>query len=681
MGKIVPLQESFAAGEISPRLLGQRTSDGYQKGVSFMENFIADTRGPALSRHGFRLNIELEGDDARIEYFSNNNTVSALIIFTEFALRVQGQFGSIPEENFVVEPRFGNNGAAWPVVTSGNALITFELDNCAMQPRAGLVQISQAITATASGTQFVQVTADGASDYRIQCGTGPDDNTFFDITTSDFVHVAEFITPGTDYTITITATDDAVTIHSIHAADDLDGVVFTTQYTEGEVHDLYFVAAPAGDTIYILHPRHDPTKLVVDEAGLYTFVDPVAFIEPPPEWAGNSFPSCGDVHEGRLWLAGTPGAPQTFWASRSGVLEDFTEGEAADDSFSTTLSQFGLIVWIISTKNLLLGTINGEHIISSDGVIIIPTDIKVERQSSYGSANIQPRQIGDQVFYVSPDRTKLRAMQYEWSADNWLSKDITFFSEHITAPRIRELAWAQNPNNLLVMALDDGTAAWLTYDRSENIYGWHHHVTQGEFRDFTTGPVNGVSVITAVIQRKPGFINIENTVILDNRFLDSYVAKNDTVPFTVLDGLDHLEGATVQIVSEGAVQAEQVVVGGQITLAAPTTEAYAGLKYTPKMVTLPVESGSSIGAGLAHLKRYNRLLVGLLDSAAPLINGKRIPTRHPATPMNTVEPNTTGQISLHQIGWSDDAIVTIEQDLPLDCVIVFIGGELPQEVT
>ena len=49
-----PLQESFSAGELSPRLYMRSDISGYQEGCRELLNFIAQSRGPARSRDGFR---------------------------------------------------------------------------------------------------------------------------------------------------------------------------------------------------------------------------------------------------------------------------------------------------------------------------------------------------------------------------------------------------------------------------------------------------------------------------------------------------------------------------------------------------------------------------------------------------------------------------------------------------
>ena len=94
-------------------------------------------------------------------------------------------------------------------------------------------------------------------------------------------------------------------------------------------------------------------KLVYDPVDdSYTF-EQVAFTAPPADWTATNNPGTGTVFEGRLWLGGTPGSPQTFWGSKAGDHENFTTGQNADDALEFTLSNVGSIQWMIGTKNLL----------------------------------------------------------------------------------------------------------------------------------------------------------------------------------------------------------------------------------------------------------------------------------------------------------------------------------------
>ncbi len=54
MPRATPLQDSFSAGELSPRMWLRSDIPGYREGCRELVNFIAKERGPAASRDGFR---------------------------------------------------------------------------------------------------------------------------------------------------------------------------------------------------------------------------------------------------------------------------------------------------------------------------------------------------------------------------------------------------------------------------------------------------------------------------------------------------------------------------------------------------------------------------------------------------------------------------------------------------
>jgi hypothetical protein len=685
VAKITPIQESFAAGEITPKLLGRRSIDGYRSGAAEMTNMVADARGPAIGRDGFEFNQSAVGNNARLALLAAGDNSDVMVAFTDLLLTITGIRGPLPSNNKVVNGDFELSGASWTVsAIGGGASVGFVVGTSTINSGVtGRSYIAQQLALAGTGTHTVIVETDGATDYRIRIGTGVDTTTYFEGETNQGRVEFEVNMLVTNPWITIVRDSadigtNVIQVHRVIVTNDVSQLTFVTPYPESELQNLFFVESPDGGAVYVLHYNYEPYKLKSD--GVITF-GPVVFTAKPAEWTGTSFPGAGAMFEGRLWLGGTPTSPQTFWGSKSADLENFTLGVNADDALEFTMSQFGAIVWMMGTKNLLIGTINGEHVVSSDGGIITPTDVQIDQQSAYGSTRVQPVQVGDQVFYVSLDATKVRALQYEWSADNWLSKDLTFFSEHITNSGIREMSWSPNPDNILICTLNDGTMAWLSYERGENVWGWHKHVTEGTVLDSTSGVLNGFSYTAIVVQREEGTIYYETLFPRSGHFMDSHVEQiNRLATFTVVIGLEHLEGATVQILADGAVAPSQVVVGGIITLLKPANEALVGLQFTPKLVTLPLEGGSPTGSSLAYLKRYNRLIVGMLDSALPLINGVRSPDRTPSTPMDTREPNRTGQVSSYQLGWSEGSVVTIEQDLPLAITVLYIGGELPQDV-
>ena len=681
-----PLQESFHAGEISPNLRARVQSPGYQAGVETMKNFIADSRGPATRRRGIQFVSEQDGNDARLYYFLVNESTAYVLLFTDLLLKPLTPDGVEQVTNHITNPRFRDGGTDWTTILN-NGSVQFLPDNCSItvdNNNNSSAAITQTPVTPVSAIFRMTTTSSTTIDYRVTIGTAGNATAYADqlvVGGGDFSFLVDLLGDlGPVINISNSVRNTTVEINAAYLTETSPATGFITPYPEVDLPLLHFIPAPGGETIYVTHPNYPTYKVVYDYTTDLFVWGEVTFTSPPAQWAGTNYPRTGVFHQGRLWLGGTPEQPQTFWASKSGLPEDFTVGALDDDSLQFTIAKLGDIRWMESTKNLLIGSTLGEHIVTSEGGVITPGDISVDQQSAYGATGIQPVHVGDQVFYISPDATKVRAMQYEWTSDNWLSNDITFFSNHITASGIRFVAWAQNPDNLFMCVLNDGTIAMVTYERGEDVYGWHRHDVGGKVLDIVAGSRVGVDGMVIVVQRVDGKINIEGFSRTNTAYMDSWVRDSSDTPLTTLAGLDHLEGQTLAVVGDGAVQPDQVVSGGAITLATPANEVYAGVPYTSTLKTLPLDKGSRTGSAQPYQKRYSKIIVTIADSAHPIINGTRQAERHPSTPMDTAEPQITERSEVYNLGWDKEAIVTIEQDLPVPCKVLSIAGELDQNM-
>src|SRR4029077_3534501 len=94
-----------------------------------------------------------------------------------------------------------------------------------------------------------------------------------------------------------------------------------------------------------------------------------------------------------------------------------------------------------------------------------------------------------------------------------------------------------------------------------------------------------------------------------------------------LTGLSHLEGATVQIVGDGAVFPDQVVTGGQVVLSQVVHTAFVGLPYTSRGRTMPVEIPLRGTTGQGGRKRWVNLRARMQGTACLVLNGERLPFR------------------------------------------------------
>ena len=695
--KLTPVQNTFSAGELTPLWYGRSDTERYQQGLSYARNFICDARGPMFSRPGGELIHNRAGKLGRVFTFITGTGTPYGLFFTNGWMDVLDRGGYFKAANLIANPKFLDSGNGWTDYLTGVSVNSFEANiatgipiptGAVADPRAGY---ATSFTVTNAVSHDIIVVGDRVKTH-IWIGTAPNSGDIGQFVTNKRVTKVSqtFGAPGTYY-ITIWGqyselpdSHKFVRTQHVRVEDTSVGALvnFTPPYTERELDKIQIIRVPGGDIAYFVHPNHQVYKLTyVESTDTWTWAA-VTFTAPPAAWTGTNWPATGTYYQGRLWLGGTPAEPETFWASKSALPEDFTQGTLAADGMTFTLEKAGRIRWMESTKNLLIGTANGEHIITSQGGVVIPGDIQVNQQSSYGSAAyMRPVKIGDLLLYTSPDRRRVYTMQYEWNADNWLSTDLSFPSEHLTKGDLINVSWAQNPYNLMWMVTRDGDMVSMTYERATNTIGWHRHNTNGKFLDVASDTgVDGNSFNITVTARQENELFVE-WVEKDNFIMDSFIEVYSSTPFTTVTGLLDLEGLTVKVLVDGnSIHPDRTVASGQITLQESVNYVIIGLGYKCEAITMPVDKGSQIGSGRIHKKGWNKIWAQIYQSARPKINGKQPPVRSPSTPMGIPQPLETELVEVVNLGVDEDAVVYIEQELPLYTCITGLYGELNQDL-
>ena len=161
---------------------------------------------------------------------------------------------------------------------------------------------------------------------------------------------------------------------------------------------------------------------------------------------------------------------------------------------------------------------------------------------------------------------------------------------------------------------------------------------------------------------------------------DSALAGTVTGATTTVTSLDHLEGETVQILIDDAVYPSQIVTNGAVTISLPSTFATktieVGLGFVSKIKTMKTEAGGQAGTSQSRRKRYNEVIVRLLETVGATINGDQIPFRTSATPMGEPIEAFTGDKRVTNLGWDRDGQIVIEQTQPLPMTVLAITGTL-----
>lgn len=210
--------------------------------------------------------------------------------------------------------------------------------------------------------------------------------------------------------------------------------------------------------------------------------------------ATTGYPSCAAFFEQRMFAANNGDRPQSFWASQTADFEvmspdspDATSGSwdgtvEDDDALDYTLSSDDVdtILWLSpGADTLAIGTSGGVWVPSSAAAVLTPSDITVRKQVNRPSANIQPVRVDNFVLFVQRALRKIREFGYAFETDSYQAPDMTRLARHISFGGISDIAFAEEPNSIMLAIRADGQLLSMTYRREEDVVGWSRFILGG----------------------------------------------------------------------------------------------------------------------------------------------------------------------------------------------------------
>lgn len=379
-------------------------------------------------------------------------------------------------------------------------------------------------------------------------------------------------------------------------------------------------------------------------------------------------------HNLRLVFGGTRKKPLSVHGSTIDDFENFRQGSRPDEAVSFTISarESSPIQWMLSQKkNILIGTASGELEIGAtdESEAMGPTNIRSTNQSSHGSAHLQAILVNEVIIFLQRQGKKLREYAFDFSKDGWVGPDLTILASHISGANshIIRTCFQQQPDATLWCPISSGEyLPAMSYERDQNVVGWHRHTTQGVFEDAATvfggedsdevwfvvrREVNGQTV--RYIERlHPTY---RTDVELEDKenwwYLDCGIRRTFGTDMSTITGLDHLEGMFVSVMVDGAVQPDKHVVGGSITLEHSGRNVLVGLSYRstskPSKFNLNTQNGTSIGRNARVHRSTFRMYKSLgLETSVDGINWKVVTFRKDGDAMDTSPPAFTGDKTL-----------------------------------
>ena len=459
--------------------------------------------------------------------------------------------------------------------------------------------------------------------------------------------------------------------------------------------------AQSADTLYLAHPNYAPRKLTRSGHTSWTLTS-ISFTATPAEWTGSNYPGTVAFFDERLFWGGTPNQPQTIWASKVNDFENLTTGSAADDALKFTLvdDQMNAVRWMSAHKVLLLGTAGGEFSVQASNLneALTPSNLTARRQTTVGAKSVQAVRVGTAAIYVQRAGRKLQEIAYSYESDSYVSPELTLLAGHVTRAGIRSMAWHQEPWRVLWCVLDDGQLVGMTYMRDQQVVAWHRH---------PLGGINAKALSVACIagtNETQLWVVVERTINGGTKryvekmtgefwassphdktgavFVDSAIDYNGS-PATVLTGLDHLIGETVQVLADGATHPDCTVsAGGAITLDRAASVVQVGLACPALLETLDIEAGAQDGTAQTRRRRISEVGVRLFQTLGCKVgyidqDGSEVLEtvlfRNPTDPMDASPPLFSGdKVIAFPPRITREARVVVKQDAPLPITVTAI---------
>lgn len=665
MVKLTPLMASFNGGEWSEEIWGRSDIQKYPNAAKKQKNFISLPSGMLKPRPGTRfVSTTKDNLTARIIPFEFSRLQAYILEFTNFRMRVfkdNGIVDTIPGTPYEIASPYSES----------------------QLPNIKYAQSNNVLYIAHPSIRPKKLTRTGHTNWTftdIQFIDGP----YLDRDTS--IDTTQLTPSATTGAITITASAN------LFVATDVGRLV---RIKNGATWGWAEITAYISATQVSASVKSD-----------------FAAVTATKEWRlgawsdTTGWPSVVVFYERRIFYANSATQPQTLWGSTTDDFENFAPSKidnvvVASNALTYTIddNQVHNIQWLVSSERLMIGTSSAEFIAQASTLNegLTPTNITIRSKSRIGSANIMPVLIDQSIIYVQTAARSIYELIFENFDSPTNSVEMSIFSNHLLTSGVREITYQKRPWSLLWGCCHDGRLFAATFVKDQQVLAFHDHPIGGKnvkVISVACIPNETGNQLWLVVER---FIN-GNVVRYVEYMTDDYLPKdkNDKSGFVFMDssleyngapvsliyGLGHLKGESVQILADGAAHADQIVaIDGSLNINRKASRIQIGLKTESIFETLDLEPLGQFGSTLIQKKRINKLAIVLSNSLGGKINNEYIDYnvmyRSPSMPMDQSPPLFTGKILVSMpVGYSDLQSITIKRDQPLPLNILAISPSI-----
>ena len=653
MSRFVSIQTNFSTGELDPLLRARVDLTAYANALEKATNVVCQPQGGIRRRPGSRYITALANSGAesaangvRLVEFEFSTSDSYMLCFTHNRMYIFKNKVLITNINGTGNPYLSTSGVGLTGATLANIVWTQSADTLiVVHPDIAPIEIVR-----------------GASD------------SLWTASAITFDSIPK-------YAFTVAVTNPAGTLTPSAVSGKVTLTASSSVFVAGSVGQ-YVNAQPQGRAKIVRYNSGTSVDAITE----FPFFNTAAIANGQWDYesgyedvwsAGKGWPRSVTFHEGRLYFGGSKSRPSTIWGSKVGLFFDFDATEGLDDdAIEATLdtNTFNAIVDIISGRDLQVFTTGGEFYVPQNGLDpITPTNFFVKTASRNGTQQgVRVQQLESGTLFIQRQGKSLNEFAYTDTQATYVTQKISLLAGHLLKGPSRlalRRSVATDENDLLLMTnANDGTMAVFSLLRAQNVIAPSEFITvDGAYIDVSVD----ISTIYTVVRRNVNGANQYYVEVFDNDLLTDSAKSGTGVVSTVT--MAHLVTESVNIIEDGAVQANQVVPGGgTVTLPRATASSYEiGLPIAVEARTMPVDLKLQTGTRLGFKKRIVEVNALVANTQHMKINGTQIPFRAFGDILDQPVAEFTGTKTLHGIlGYSQEAKITVSQDIPLKMTLL-----------
>lgn len=586
------IQTNFTAGELSPDIFGRVDLNKYQSGAETIKNWLVHVHGGVSTRPGFRYLGTALGT-GRLIPFVFNTEQSYILEFTNLKMRI------IKDDGFVVTPPGTTiTEIVSPYTAADLALVKYHQISDTMYMTHPSYPIQKLTRTDHHVWTFTVVTT--TSSVAAPAGLAGVNSIAVGSVTRDMKYKVAAVIDGEE---SLSSAAVTVTVDSPWTS----GAVVTLSWTAVAGADSYVVYKNSRGFWGFMGSTED-NGFIDDNINENITRGPMS--DNTPFSGANLYPASVGLFEQRIFYSGSNNFPQTVYGSQPSLLDNFAKSSITLDTNSLEFTLFTekaeRVRHIVEMDTLVLLTSESERLLDhgANTDALTPTSVKNRRRSGFGSSDVKPVKVGSELMFIQRGGNVARNFFYSLQADGYDSSDLTLLARQLfRGYTITDWAYQQDPEKIIWVVRSDGALLGLTYDKKQEVWGWHQHETQGEVVSIAVLNGDAEDGIYMIIKREVGgsdvyyvekMSNGDRTDVTTSFCVDSGLSY-DGVAVKTFTGLDHLIGETVAILADGNVMPTQVVdATGSVTISIAAEKVHIGLPFTADLFTLrmAIPSGS-----------------------------------------------------------------------------------------